>query len=824
MHLKKFFISIGCLAFFCLIIRLFFSAFPGFVYDQNAFRFWSQRLAEVGPANFYTTNVYTNNPLGILYHFWLVGIINDLLFLGKLPPIFLDILLKLPANVADILTGLLISLILIKNKVKKSLVFVAFLIYVLNPFILFDSAIWGQYDGISTLFILLSLYSIVLKKQPVFSALFFALAWLLKPQAIAFLPTFVLLQAISFKPIKWFYSALTIIITIIFFYLPFFPNNPISGIFYVNFGSAELFNCSTCNAYNFWGIFGNWKNDLSTFFGISFLVWGIILLLASYLIIFFSKPFLKRLQSPYIYLTSSVSIMAFFILLTRMHERYIFPFFSIFLIAVFLLKSKPLIFFFIIFSLLSFLNVYFPYIYYNKFQNLPFADFSLENTVFFSIICVLSFVALLFYYLKLMNKSFLSFDLSIFKKLDHKKVLVLIIIFAFFTRIIFIWYPKAYVFDEVYHGFTAKEYLKGSKKAWEWWTKPPPKVAYEWTHPPLAKEIMTASMFIFKTTDSWAYRLPGVILGVLSVYLIYLIAQRLFNKNFISLFSALIFSIDGLNFVQSRTGMNDIYFVAFMLASLALFLNKKLLFSSIFVGLALASKWTGLYLIIFMIFLSIVKKEYFKSLYFILIPPIIYLLSYIPFFFLGHDIKTFIELQKQMWWYHTNLKAHHDYESFWWSWPLNLYPVWYFVQYLNDKTANIFASGNPAVFWLGAIAVILTVKDAIFSFFKKNFSSFTNLSIILLGFFVFWLPWAASPRIMFLYHFAPSVPFLSIALGYQIGKFWEKKEYKYSILIILLYLLIGFLFVYPFLVGIAIPRDLVGLFFRTNLTKNPFGP
>ncbi len=824
MNLKKILTNIVFVATLCLIIRILLSALPAFEYDQNAFRFWSQRLFELGPVSFYTKNIFTNNPLGILYHFWLVGIINNLFFFGELPKIVLDILLKLPANIADILTGLLIYLVLIKNKIKKSWAITAFLIYILNPVIFFDSAIWGQYDAILSFFIIFSLYFIVLKKRPIISSFLFAIAWVFKPQAIAYLPVFALLQISFFRPKQIFFSILVFLTTILIFYIPFFPKNPLIGIYNVNFGSTQLFNCTTCNAYNFWGIFGNWRNDLNTFLGLPFLIWGLILLTLSYLLIFFSKPFLRKLEIQYIYLTSALSILAFFVFLTRMHERYLFSFFALFLIAVFLLKSKPLFIFYIIFSILSFFNLYFPYIYYNHFSNLPFSGYFIETTRVFSVLMFLAFITLLIYYLKLTRNRFFPINLSFFKKLDSKKILILILIFAFFSRMLFIWYPKTYVFDEVYHAFTSKQYLKGSKEAWEWWTKPPPKVAFEWTHPPLAKEIMTASMFILRTTDSWAYRLPGALLGVVSIYLVFLIAQKLFNRSSVSLTCAFIFSIDGLNFVASRTGMNDIYFITFMLAALVLFLNKKLFLSSIFVGLALASKWTGFYLIGFMLLLSIIKKEYLKSLYFITIPPIIYLITYIPFFLLGHDINTFIELQRQMWWYHTNLKAHHDYQSFWWSWPLNLYPVWYFVEYQKDKISNIFASGNPAVFWLGTLAIILTIKDALYSLFKKNFSSFVKLSIILLGFFIFWIPWAFSPRIMFLYHFAPSVPFLSIALGYQLVKFWDKKEYKYSVIIILFYLFLGFLLVYPFLVGIPLPKDWVLLFFRTNLTKNPFGP
>lgn len=401
------------------------------------------------------------------------------------------------------------------------------------------------------------------------------------------------------------------------------------------------------------------------------------------------------------------------------------------------------------------------------------------------------------------------------KLIDKRKLLILILIFAALTRLIRLDYPNKYVFDEVYHGFTAKEFLAGRKVAWEWWTTPPSGVAYEWTHPPLAKEIMAISMFVFNTQDAWAYRLPGALLGVLSVYLVYLLGFKLLGNQIASLIAAFVFSLDGLNFVQSRTGMNDIYYVTFSLAALLLLLRKKYLFSAILLGLALASKWAAVYSYLILIPLLVHAKQYRKILYFILIPLIIYFVSYIPFFLLGHTGQQFKELQQQMWWYHTNLKATHAYTSPWWSWPLNLYPVWYFVDYQKDKMSNIFASGNPVVFWAGSVAVILTAWEIV----KKRS---INLAIIILGFLAFWLPWAISPRIMFLYHFSPSVPFLSLALGHQLNKIMSDKKGKQLVFVLLSLIVLSFILILPFLTGIPLPRNFIELFFLTNLSKNPF--
>ena len=405
--------------------------------------------------------------------------------------------------------------------------------------------------------------------------------------------------------------------------------------------------------------------------------------------------------------------------------------------------------------------------------------------------------------------------MQLLKKISSKHILIAILLSTAFFRLYHLDFPNNYVFDEVYHGFTAKEYLAGHKQAWDPFATPPKGVAYEWTHPPLAKEIMTVSMFIFRTENAWAYRLPGVLLGVLSVYLIFLLGKQLFRNEIIGLISAFIFSIDGLNFVQSRIGMNDIYFITFALISLLLFLRKKYLFSFIFLGLSFASKWAAVYLFGVYLILLIKEQKFKYILYCISTILIVYAISYIPYFLLGYTPNQFIELQKQMWWYHTNLKATHDYASPWWSWPLNLYPVWYYVDYTGDYVANIFASGNPIVFWLGTGAILLTIWE----FIKRRTFS---LGILLLGYFAFWLPWAASPRIMFLYHYSPSVPFMALALGYQLSKLDNSQNHNF-LLIILGLMLLGFLLMFPFLTGIPIPKNLVQLFFLTNLTKNPFG-
>lgn len=401
--------------------------------------------------------------------------------------------------------------------------------------------------------------------------------------------------------------------------------------------------------------------------------------------------------------------------------------------------------------------------------------------------------------------------INYFKK--PKYLILFIILISFLLRIYNLSTYNSYIFDEVYHGFTAKEYLKGNRNAWDPWARAPVTVAYEWTHPPLAKEIMSLSMYLFRSIEAWAWRLPGVLLGILSVYLVYLLAKQLFKKESVALLSAFIFSLDGLNFAQSRIGMNDIYLVTFSLASILFFIKQRYLLSSLFLGLAFSCKWTAIFLLIFYI-LILIKKQPKKILILLVIVAAVYLGSYLPYFLLNYSINDFILLQKQMYLYHTNLKASHSYSSPWWSWPLNLYPVWYFVDYQGNKIVNIFSMGNHFLFWSGLIFVIISIYQVL----KKK----TNELILPLTlFFLFWLPWTISPRIMFIYHFSPAVPFLAMILSYQIYNLY-KINYKILADSLLILIVLNFLLIYPFLVGIPLSLDLINLFFLTNLAKNPF--
>jgi dolichyl-phosphate-mannose--protein O-mannosyl transferase len=333
-----------------------------------------------------------------------------------------------------------------------------------------------------------------------------------------------------------------------------------------------------------------------------------------------------------------------------------------------------------------------------------------------------------------------------------------------------------------------------ANKAWEWWNTPPEGFAYEWTHPPLAKLGMVAGMKIFGE-NSFGWRIPGALLGVISVFLVYLIAKELFKDDLVAVLSAAVFSLDGLVLVLNRIGMNDSYLLCFTLLSIYLFLRQKNFLSALSFGLAISSKWSAIWVIPILGIIWLRRKNKFElsNLWFLILPIPIYFLTYSQMFLTGHNLSVWWEMQKQMWWYHTGLKATHAYSSPWWSWPFLIRPIYlYTSSEVRGMVSRIYAFGNPLVFWFGLSSVVL-------SLFYSYSERIKNLGLVVFAYLIFFVPWALSPRIMFLYHYLPSIPFLAIATGYVL-----RRNPKLVFTYLLISLLI-FIYFYPHWVGLKIP-------------------
>lgn len=774
--------NIVMVLFSALIFRLFIANFGTLQLDQGTFIAWANSLILGGFSSFY--NGWSDYFPGYLYILWGLGKLN-LIF-----PAFQTILFKLPAIFADIATGYLIYRIVKEIKGNK-FGMIASILYLFNPAIFANSSLWGQVDSLTSLFSLLSIF--FFSKFQFLSSVFLAIGTLIKPQAAFILPAILYMFVVYKKNIKdlILYSSNSLVI----FVLGFLPFNNKSNFFdfvIERFSvSSGQYPYGSVNAFSFWGLFGFWKPD-SVSFWIGLTI-SIILIILSTLII------LKKKIQHGEYLIAGLSLLVTFLFMTRMHERHLLPSLAPLLVSA---SISPAI-------LISYLGLSFTYL-----ANLSYAYFwitkefkEIFNPIlikFFIVTNVSLFVLIIVSLFKKFKLNFkyklntaaqvISFKTNDISEKTARILLFSILLFSLLTRVYSLGTIKEMYFDEIYHAFTAKLVLHGDPKAWEWWNPHPEGYAYEWTHPPISKLGMVVGMKIFGE-NPFGWRIPQAVMGTLSILLVYFLALEIFKDRKIALLSSAIFSLDGLLLVLSRMGMNDTYVLFFSLLSILLFIKNQNISSFISFGLAIASKWSAIYTlpILFVSHFVFKKKMSVSYVLFLVIPIAVYIGSYSVMFLTGHTWDQFIEVQKQMWWYHTSLVAEHPYTSPAWSWPLLLRPIYlYDGQIVNNLVARIYAFGNPVVFWFGLFSIIFS---AIISFVEK----YKKLGFIVFSYLILFLPWIASPRIMFLYHYLPSIPFMCIAIAFVLRRYPKASIY------FLVPSFLCFAYFYPHWTGMRIP-------------------
>lgn len=414
-------------------------------------------------------------------------------------------------------------------------------------------------------------------------------------------------------------------------------------------------------------------------------------------------------------------------------------------------------------------------------------------------------------------------------------------------------YMNSAYFDEIYHARTAYEHIENEKP-------------YEISHPPLGKIIIGIGIRLFGM-NPFGWRFMGTLFGVLMLPFMYVFLKNLFGKTLIAACGTTLFAFDFMHFVQTRIATIDTYGVFFILG-MFFFMYRyiaqdyeapfwktapPLFFSGLFFGLGAASKWVVIYggagLAVLWLIRQILRgRHYIKSgrggeflryeldtvlfsvLSFIIVPGVIYTLSYIPYglargmsvgegmLLNGDYYKIIIDNQKFMFGYHSKLVAEHPYESPWFSWLFNIRPILYYLEYLPDGRKSAFgAFGNPVLWWGGLIAIIYVFTD----FFKKRGG---RALFIIIGYLSQLGPWIAVSRIVFIYHYFPSTLFLVLALCYCFNEMYEKGKghYRRAILLYTASALALFAVFYPVLTGLAVPQWYTTNFLRWIPEAWPF--
>lgn len=378
-------------------------------------------------------------------------------------------------------------------------------------------------------------------------------------------------------------------------------------------------------------------------------------------------------------------------------------------------------------------------------------------------------------------------------------------------------YLNSSYFDEIYHARTAWEYLNGV-------------YPYETSHPPLGKILISIGVSLFGMTP-FGWRFSGVLTGIIMLPVIYILAKKMFGSTRAAVCCTLITATDFMHFVQTRIATIDSYPVLFILLMYLFMYDytqsnrlRSLAISGIFFGIGIASKWTCFYAgaglaVIWGIYWIENRKEgihaflrncVFCIAFFVLIPALIYYLSYMPVcasenigLFSREYFNEVINSQKFMFSYHSTLVAEHPYSSVWYQWIFDIRPILYYLRYNPDGTRQSFgAFVNPVLCWGGLIAIIVLLYTAIA---RKD----KTARFIIIAYLAQLVPWMFVKRLTFEYHYFACTLFLSLALGY-VFTIMEQSTKHYKVYIYSLTALSAVLFVlfYPALSGIPVNNDL----------------
>jgi len=352
-----------------IIIKLLLLVLPGHYGDLFLHQEWGNFLINHSPLEIYNQTACNLPPFWV-YILWFFSNLHHLLTQHSVSIISES--LKMPAVLADIAIGLIIFYFLIKNGLKEKIAFIASLLFLLNPFVVYNSSVWGQLDSIYTLFALLAFISLH-QKKPYLGSTFLALSLMTKLQGVIFVPLFFFLILKKYPLKKILLSIFFFLMTLTLILLPFIIGRGSLGLVFQKtwLTSWNQDHFVSLNSFNFWWLpqlffFNALYSDLYLT-NIPLLsnqgaLLGLITLKNLGLLFFSFFYFLILLKNKKnIFILASLAAFNFFMTPTAIHERYIFPFFAFFSIfwALAWAKQKKYLWLYLLTSLTCFLNLVF---------------------------------------------------------------------------------------------------------------------------------------------------------------------------------------------------------------------------------------------------------------------------------------------------------------------------------------------------------------------------------------------------------------------------------------------------------------------------------
>lgn len=608
-------------------IRLIFITNQGFQTDISTYVAWALTLTSHGFSSFFGTVGFADYPPGYFYILAVVGEVWRALFAAHDSGYaVLRMLVKLPAVFADVAVAVLLYA-LVRRFAGVKWALGAAALYIFNPATIYISASWGQVDSIAGGLALLALYLLVKDDRPttariVGAWLAFAYSLLIKPQAAILLPLLIAFAFVDAAQRRERIRATVIgivagLLLALVVVEPFHPSNPFAAFAWLlqqyAYGS-NVYPYNSVNAFNLWAFRGSlWLPDNQTIAGIPQYVWGIVLVVAALALVVYR--YVQQRSAQALLEASAVAAVAFFVLATRMHERYLFN--GLLLTIACIPFARRYLWSALALTVVLYANLQYSLQYLHAVTGGTPGANSQNLWGIWTHIFALGVMAIFFW----IGYTFLGASEASLQRPESRPeetaaeyavepkarhwfdpregltamrapldyvIMGLLGIGNFILSFIGYWYPPDKVFDEIYFARAGEEYLQNMR-------------IYENTHPPFSKLLVTLSVMLFggmphghgiggwtllngiighmnNGDNSYGWRFLDVVFGALVVMLLYVFAKRVTGSTVFAAITALLLSFDGMHFVQSRIATPEGFVVFF--ATLAVYAFYRFLISS----------------------------------------------------------------------------------------------------------------------------------------------------------------------------------------------------------------------------------------------------
>ena len=608
-----------------LALRLIFLPASGFHNDLQAFEAWALTLTEHPLRDFYSSTSFADYPPGYFFVLIAVGWAFKALVAAHLvaPDAYnvLGMLAKLPAIGMDLVNAWLLCRI-VGRFAPRPVALGAAMLYALNPAAIYVSAYWGQVDSVSWGLVLAGIELLLAARNDARAGgakvaaawVLLAISVLIKPQglfvgfvfaAFALVPSD---HAERRRRVVGTLAGLALGVGLAWFASAIFHGslNPVADLRWLfaryTFGSA-VYPYNSINAFNLYAIRQPfWQPDSQPLtlplvgLGLGpMAVWGWVLVAAATLL--FVGRYLQRKDDRAFLEASMLVSFGFFILATRMHERYIFGAFLLMMPLV--AFGRRYILASIIVSITLLANLAYSLAYQTVMEaHTPGVDATSLWPVVSGPLAAVN--TLLFFYLgylflggtvgaaaldgesvahalgahaaQTVRRVRSWFDpregVTTMRRADWWLALAFTLV-SFGLCIMWYQWPAERYFDEVYYPRSAEECLRHAGTGGDLGV-------FEWTHPPLTKLIITLSMLLFGGlhglgNTGFGWRFLNIVVGALTVGALYVFAKYLTRSTLFAACAAAMLTFDGFHFVQSRIATPEVTVSFFSLTTLYAF-------------------------------------------------------------------------------------------------------------------------------------------------------------------------------------------------------------------------------------------------------------